>query len=82
MSKKSDGNLANRVREFQRFLQRKGGDILRSHEIQIKDATLKIPNVEGRDGTVIFDETVAAHILRSNGGIKLSVYVHDKRAAC
>lgn len=55
---------------------------MRSHEIKVKDATLKIPNVEGRDGTVIFDDTITAHILRANGGIRLSVYIHDKRAAC
>ncbi|MHA1924531.1 MAG: hypothetical protein ACXABV_01470 [Candidatus Thorarchaeota archaeon] len=55
---------------------------MRSHEIQIKDATLKIPNVEGRDGTVIFDKTVTAHILRNNGGKRFSVYIHDKRVAC
>jgi hypothetical protein len=68
------------VQEFQHYLQRKGGDILRSHEIQIKDATLKIPNIEGRDGTVIFDETVSAHVLRNSGGTRFSVYIHDKRA--
>ena len=54
---------------------------MRSHEIQIKDATLKIPNVESRDGTVIFDETITAHVLRNNGGTRFSVYIHDKRTA-
>lgn len=55
--------------------------MLRSHEIQLKDATLKIPNVESRDGTVVFGETVSAHILRNNGGKRYSVYVYDKRSA-
>lgn len=82
MSWRGDGNLANGVQEPHHYLQKKGGDILRSHEIQIKDATLKIPNIEGRDGTVIFDKTVTAHILRNNGGKRFSVYIHDKRAAC
>jgi hypothetical protein len=54
---------------------------LRSIEIEIKHAILKIENIEGRDGSVTFDETVTAHILRSNGATKFSVYVHDKRAA-
>ena len=54
---------------------------MRSHEVKVKDATLKIPDIESRDGTVIFDETITAHILRSNGGVTLSVYIHDKRAA-
>ncbi|MFX1367574.1 MAG: hypothetical protein ACFFAY_03135 [Promethearchaeota archaeon] len=54
---------------------------MRSIEIQIKSAVLKITDIEGRDGTVTFDETVTAHILRNNGATKFSVYVHDKRAA-
>jgi hypothetical protein len=53
---------------------------LRSHEIHLKDATLKITNVEGRDGTVVFEETVTAHVLRNNGGKRFSVYIYDKRA--
>ena len=47
----------------------------------IKCAVLKIDNVEGRDGSVTFDETITAHILRNNGAAKFSVYIHDKRAA-
>jgi hypothetical protein len=54
---------------------------LTSHEIQLKDATLKIPNVGSRDGTVIFEDTVTAHVLRNNGGKRFSVYVYDKRSA-
>ncbi|MFW9889682.1 MAG: hypothetical protein ACFFER_15950 [Candidatus Thorarchaeota archaeon] len=54
---------------------------MRSHEIHLKDATLKIPNVEGRDGTVVFAETVSVHVLRNNGGKRFSVYVYDKRSA-
>ncbi|MFX1263033.1 MAG: hypothetical protein ACFFAZ_13175 [Promethearchaeota archaeon] len=54
---------------------------MRSHEIQLKDATLRIQNVESRDGTVVCGETVTAHILRNNGGRRFSVYVYDKRPA-
>ncbi|MFW9913960.1 MAG: hypothetical protein ACFFEU_15885 [Candidatus Thorarchaeota archaeon] len=54
---------------------------MKRHEIQLKNATLRIQNVESRDGTVICGETVTAHILRNNGGKRFSVYVYDKRSA-
>ena len=54
---------------------------MRSHDIQLKDATIRIQNVESRDGTVFCRETVTAHILRNSGGKRLSVYIYDKRSA-
>ncbi|MFW9833883.1 MAG: hypothetical protein ACFFEK_07820 [Candidatus Thorarchaeota archaeon] len=48
-------------------------------KISIEKATLMVMNIEGRDGTIGFKIGVAAHVLRNNGGTRLSIYVHDKR---
>jgi hypothetical protein len=47
--------------------------------IPIENAFLMVTQVESRDGAIVFELDVSAHILRNIGGTKVSVYVHDKR---
>jgi len=48
-------------------------------KIPIEKAILMVTDIESRDGTIGFDIEVSAHVLRSIGGTRLSIYVHDKR---
>ncbi|MFX1559312.1 MAG: hypothetical protein ACFFBL_01870 [Promethearchaeota archaeon] len=50
-------------------------------KIPIENAILMVRDIESRDGTIGFDIAVSAHVLRNIGGIRVSVYVHDKRGA-
>ena len=48
-------------------------------KIPIENGILMVTGIERRDGTVGFEVEVSAHVLRSIGGTRVSVYVHDKR---
>lgn len=48
-------------------------------KIPIENGILMVTDIQRRDGTVDFEVEVSAHVLRSIGGTKVSVYIHDKR---
>lgn len=48
-------------------------------KIPIENGILMVTDIQRRDGTVGFEVEVSAHVLRSIGGTRVSVYVHDKR---
>ena len=48
-------------------------------DIPIEKGILMVTDLESRDGTVSFEINVSAHVLRSIGGTRVSVYIHDKR---
>ncbi|MHA1949745.1 MAG: hypothetical protein ACXAAO_03105 [Candidatus Thorarchaeota archaeon] len=48
-------------------------------KIHIENAILVVTEIESYDGTIGFNAEVSAHVLRNNGGSKVSVYIHDKR---
>jgi hypothetical protein len=49
-------------------------------EIPIENGILMVTGIERRDGIVGFEVEVSAHVLRSIGGTRVSVYIHDKRS--
>ncbi|MGY5865824.1 MAG: hypothetical protein RTV41_14570 [Candidatus Thorarchaeota archaeon] len=50
-----------------------------SLKIHIENAILMVTDIKSCDGTIGFNAEVSAHVLRNNGGSKVSVYIHDKR---
>ena len=58
---------------------RRRGEEMTNLKIPIENAVLMVTGVESRDGTVGFEVEVSAHVLRSIGGTRVSIYIHDKR---
>jgi len=48
-------------------------------KIPIENGALRVTGLESCDGTVGFEIAVSAHVLRSIGGTRVSIYIHDKR---
>ncbi len=58
---------------------RRRGEEMTNVQIPIERAILMVTDVERRDGTIVFNIEVSAHVLRNIGGSSLSIYIHDKR---
>ena len=48
-------------------------------KIPIENGILMVTDIQRHDGAIGFEVEVSAHVLRSIGGTRVSVYIHDKR---